>query len=167
MSTAELEALADRYNIGGYADKIGNSDRNVIISQLRQRDRALEPDKPQLHNQTLNVGTMISSNIQQSTGDSNVSIHLNSADVQHLIEKIKDELPSIPTNDHQRSEIDRDLQTIELQLNSVKPRTAIVNEALRSMRSIFEGILAGLVANGMTAHLDRVQTVIHLLSKVV
>jgi len=41
MSTSELEALATKFGIGGYADQRGNVDRAIIIEQLLKRDHRL------------------------------------------------------------------------------------------------------------------------------
>lgn len=41
MSTSELEALATKFDIGGYADQRGNVDRAIIIEQLLKRDHRL------------------------------------------------------------------------------------------------------------------------------
>lgn len=38
MSTPELEALATKFGIGGYADQRGNVDRAIIIEELLKRD---------------------------------------------------------------------------------------------------------------------------------
>lgn len=44
MSTHELEALAAKFGIGGYADQRGNVDRTIIIEQLVKRDEAVGED---------------------------------------------------------------------------------------------------------------------------
>lgn len=44
MSTPELEGLAAKFGIGGYADQHGNVDRSIIIEQLLKRDETLGGD---------------------------------------------------------------------------------------------------------------------------
>jgi hypothetical protein len=41
MSMPELEGLATKFGIGGYADQHGNVDRSIIIEQLSKRDETL------------------------------------------------------------------------------------------------------------------------------
>ena len=51
--------------------------------------------------------------------------------------------------------MDFDIETIDRQLRSATPRPAVVVETLRSMRTVLEGIAAGLVANGLTTQADK------------
>jgi hypothetical protein len=44
MSTPDLERLATKFGIGGYADQHGNVDRSIIIEQLLKRDETLGED---------------------------------------------------------------------------------------------------------------------------
>ena len=66
MPTVELEHLAGRYGIGGYADQMMHVDRNLIIQQLLARDAALKPEKPvPPPSHAIHVGTVTNSVIQQ------------------------------------------------------------------------------------------------------
>jgi len=42
MDTPDLEALAGKFGIGGYGDQLGHISRDIIISGLLERDRAIE-----------------------------------------------------------------------------------------------------------------------------
>ena len=95
MSTPELEALAHRYNIGGYGDTIGHTERSIIISQLQRRDRALKPEKPATQHNTLNVETMIGSVVQQGTTSSTATVTFNPTDAKSVADQIRVALPAL------------------------------------------------------------------------
>jgi hypothetical protein len=67
MSNIELENLAVKHNMGGYADQTMNIDRGIIIQQLLLRDAALQPERPATQSHTINVGAMTDSVIQQDS----------------------------------------------------------------------------------------------------
>jgi hypothetical protein len=73
MTDDQLEALASRYNIGGYGNSMG-IDRNIIISQLHERDRALQPEAPPVQHHTISVGSMTGSVIQQGASRSSATL---------------------------------------------------------------------------------------------
>ncbi len=73
MSTIELEHLAGKYGIGGYADQTLNVDRNIIIQQLLLRDEAIQPEKAAAPAHSINVGTMTNSLIQQHSSGASVT----------------------------------------------------------------------------------------------
>jgi hypothetical protein len=66
MTNDQLEDLAGQYNIGGYGDNVGIN-REMIISHLLARDRALQPGKPLIQHHTVIAGSMNGSIIQQDS----------------------------------------------------------------------------------------------------
>lgn len=145
MSNADLENLAIRYGIGGYADQTLNIDRDIIITQLLKRDRALKPVQASQPANTINVGSM-QGVIQQATHHSHVSAQIQTADVRNLMEQIKAQLDSLPLRSDSKSELVSDIQTVEAQLSAPKPKSAIVTECLRSIQAILEGAAGNVTA---------------------
>jgi len=142
MSNRELEQLAIRYNIGCYADQTMNIDRDIIITQLLKRDRAL---KAPTANATINVGSM-QGVIQQGTHQSYATVHIQTADLRSLVEEIKSQLDSLPLSADSKAELVTDIQTVEVQLSTPKPKAAIIAECLRSMRTILESAAGNVTA---------------------
>jgi hypothetical protein len=73
MSNIELENLAIKHNIGGYADQTMNIDRGIIIQQLLARDAALRPEKPAVPTHSISVSSMNNSVIQQDSVESSAT----------------------------------------------------------------------------------------------
>jgi hypothetical protein len=153
MSDAELESLASKYNIDGYGDQRGGVDRGKIIQELRKRDRALQPERPSPT--SIHVGTMTGSVIQQGVTQSHATVNFQTSDIKNVVEQVKAAMATLPLTADQRHDLALDIQTIEPQLASPRPKTAIVTECLRSMRTILEGIAANAAAAGLIYELAR------------
>jgi hypothetical protein len=164
MSTVDLELLASKYQIGGYAAANGPIDRDLLIKGLLARDRAIRGENPVPH-QTINVGQMHGSSIQQGSPGSTATINFNTPDVQKVIQTIKGGIADIPMSEEAKGDIELDIETVERQLSSPRPRLPIVRESLRSMRAILEGVVAGLMADGLFHHADKVTAWMHDLAK--
>jgi hypothetical protein len=158
MNNVELEALANKYNIGGYADQMGQIDRSIIIRELLKRDKALQPEKPTIQHHSITVGSMNGSVIQQGTSHSQAEVHFQIGDVKNLVEQIKTAMNDLPLSDEAKDELRSDVQTIEPQLSSLRPKLPIVGECLRSMRTILEGATGNATAiflvHEITKYLD-------------
>lgn len=146
MRDIELEELANKYNIGGYADNTGQINRNIIIGELLKRDRALQLDKVPVQSHTINVGSMSGSVIQQGTSHSQANVQFKTEEVTNLVNQIKAALNDLPLSDGAKDELRSDVQTIEPQLSSSRPKLLIVSECLRSMRTILEGAAGDVTA---------------------
>jgi hypothetical protein len=153
MSTAELELLASKYNLGGYADQHFGVDRDIIIQQLLRRDRALQSERAPA--QAIHVGTMTGSVIQQGATQSHATINFQAGDIKNAVERVKAAMATLPLTDDQRHDLVLDIQTIEPQLVSPRPKTAIVTECLRSMRTILEGIAGNAAAAALVYELAK------------
>lgn len=75
-----------------------------------------------------------------------VSIKLDTAAVGAFVEALKVALPQLQLPDEQKNEIQAELGTLESQLKSPKPKTGILSESLRSVRTILEGAGGGVAA---------------------
>jgi len=143
LTNIQLEELATKYNIGGYAYQNGGIDRTVIIRELLRRDRALELTRPSIADHSIHVGgNMTGSVIQHGTNRSHATVNFNAGEVHETVEQIKAALDDLPLSTEARAELESDIQTIEPQLSSSRPKLAIVSECLRSMRTILEELTA-------------------------
>jgi hypothetical protein len=143
LTNIQLEELASKYNIGGYAYQNGGIDRGIIIRELLRRDRALESSKPFIADHSIDVGgNMTGSVIQHGTNRSHATVNFNAGEVRETVEKIKAALADLPLSSDARDELQADIQTIEPQLSSSRPKLAIVGECLHSMRTVLEELTA-------------------------
>jgi hypothetical protein len=65
--------------------------------------------------------------------------------VQQIVAEIKNQAGSIGLNFDQLSALTADLKTIEAQLGSSRPKTAIIRECLRSLKDTLEGSAASAI----------------------
>jgi hypothetical protein len=148
MSTAQLERLAHRFNIEGYGDQHGYVDRDVIISALLKRDKAMQPAKPAVHNFT-NQGTIIGSSVQQGSHESSAVVNFSGQEQRELLQRVWEAIPKLALTPEQTQAITTDLATVELQLNSGNPRKSILDECWSSVRNILEGAAGSVVATAL------------------
>lgn len=153
LTTEQLERLAHDHNIDGYGDARGNVDRGIIISRLRARDRAMKGDAPAVHHHT-HVGSMIGSVLQQGATGSPVTIHMNTADLQDLVDKIRAALPSLQIDAAAKQEADSDLRTIEPQLVSPNPKKTIIGSCLQSLQTIVVGAATTAMTTELAAQIE-------------
>jgi len=100
----------------------------------------------------LHVQNMIGSQIQQGTHHSTQTQTVASSDIEaikNLVEKLKAGLSSIPLNGDQKNEADAEIQTVEAQLKSSKPKINILRESLKTLRNLIEGLAGNALAAGL------------------
>jgi hypothetical protein len=120
-------------------------------------ERALsEPEKPTHYFPAVvnitNVHTMVGSQIQQGTHGSTQSQTVSQNDLQpvrELVAALRQQLASLQLDPEARSEAESELETVEAQLKSSKPKAGILRESLKTLRSIVEGVAATAAANAV------------------
>ncbi len=98
----------------------------------------------------IHVENMSHSRIQQSTSDSNQVFNFsseNKKEIVELISEIKQHIDELNLSLQDKSEAKADVETIETQIASPKPKSAIIRESLLSLKTIFEGIAGNVVAD--------------------
>lgn len=155
MSTEQLEGLASQYSIGGYGDQRGNVDRDIIITALIRRDKAMRPKSGSVHHHLTNYGTIAGSNIQQGSPGANANVTYTIDDHRKMVQQIREAIPELDLSSEQKRTVETDLQTVELQLNSGSPRKAILNECWSSVRNILEGLAGSLIATSLLHELAK------------
>jgi hypothetical protein len=155
MGTEQLTRVADKYNIGGYADQLGNVDRDIIINALLRRDEAMQPKNTPMHHHLANYGTIVGSNIQQGSPGASVTVTNSIEDQHRLVQQIREAIPQLTLSSDQKRTIETDLKTIELQLNSGNARKVILNDCWSSVRNILEGVAGSLIATTLLYELAK------------
>lgn len=103
-----------------------------------------------------NIGRMESSQLQQGTENSNQHAEFkidHAGDLMTFLQLLREKIPDLTLNEDNRTEIDADVKTIEIQLASRRPKKSIIRESLTSIRKILEGAGGGLVAAGLLKYI--------------
>nr|WP_152513146.1 hypothetical protein [Pseudomonas sp. P818] len=104
---------------------------------------------------TNNIGSMQNSQLQQDSPNATQSLTVN-MDLNQLagfIEKLKKQLEGLQLNSTEKEELRAEIATIEHQIASPKPKSVIVRESLKTVRSLLEGITGSVIASGLLAQL--------------
>jgi hypothetical protein len=91
----------------------------------------------------INIGTMNNSSLQQGTSNSSISFVFNeqtSIDLDKIISSLNQIKDSLQISNELKSELISELQTIEIQSKSAKPKNVIINESLKTIRTILESV---------------------------
>lgn len=94
-------------------------------------------------------GDVSGSNLQQASGHASrqyIEADLDVGKIENVVRLIKGSLNNLDVGEEVKSEIGSDLQTIEVQLNSPKPKPPIIKESLKSIRAVLEGAGGGAAA---------------------
>lgn len=160
MSDEALEQLAIKYKMEEYGQSSGKAvNRNAIIKQLQARDRAIREANP-VPNQTITVGTMVHSAIQQGSPGATAKITVNSADLKAILDKLKDVIAQLGLDGADEKEVRSDIAIVELQLASDRPKGVVITECLRSIRTVLEGAVGSVIAGGLVFEIDKVMKVL-------
>lgn len=96
----------------------------------------------------INIHHMQNSQIQQGTVESTQSQHLESEtknDISEFVELMKTKLPDLRLEADDMAEIEADINTVQSQVSSSRPKKSILKECLSSIQRVLEGA-AGSVA---------------------
>lgn len=97
----------------------------------------------------INIHHMEGSQIQQGTVSSSQSgsfITENKNDIETFLNILKNKLPDLNLGVDDKTVINSDIDTVEAQLSSSRPKSSIVKESLKSIQRILEGASGALVA---------------------
>lgn len=100
---------------------------------------------------TNNIGSMTNSQLQQHSSGASQVINqtLDVAELVKLIGILKSSLGNLPIKDSDRNEYVAELKTLESQAASPKPKTLILSESLKSVRTILEGAAGNILASDL------------------
>lgn len=103
-----------------------------------------KPESPTVHfpaNVTnyINIGSMVNSNISQASPNSNVINETGKQDLKEIVIALKTALKQAPSGPD-RDELASEIQTIESQIGSPRPKPVIIRESLASAKRILESM---------------------------
>jgi hypothetical protein len=128
--------------------------RNIIgISHdgIRKIEEALpNPDIPTPPPPTnIIIGQMINSQIQQASPKATQVGTVNEdryEELKEVIQSLKESIDKLDLESQDKSDIQAEIQTIEAQISSSKPKVTIITECLGSIRRILEGVASNTLA---------------------
>lgn len=103
-----------------------------------------------------NIGTMSHSQIQGGTRNSTQALEVSGIDLDEMRSLVKDlhaSLSSLKLKPSEQDELTQEIATIEAQLGSPKPKSAILRESSRSIRNILEGATGSALATEILTRL--------------
>jgi len=116
-------------------------------------ERALiKPDEPTTYFPPVNiihVAQMIGSQIQQGTNQSSQILNYSANDLDAItkfVANLKGQLPELKLDAETQTEVEADVETIETQVKSPRPKHVIIREGLLSLRRILEGATGSAIA---------------------
>jgi len=110
------------------------------------------PDIPTHHFPPINlisIGQMISSQIQQASPEATQVGTINEdryEEFKEVIQSLKESIDKLDLESQDKSDIQAEIQTIEAQMSSSKPKVTIITECLGSIRRILEGATSSMLA---------------------
>ncbi|MGR3309885.1 MAG: hypothetical protein ACUZ77_03840 [Candidatus Brocadiales bacterium] len=134
--------------IGGY----------VAISHegIREVEEALSnPDEPTSHFPPINiiyVGTMTNSQIQLNSPEATQIVTIDGdklEELKDLIQSLRESINQLNLQPQQKSDFQAEIQTIEAQTSSSKPKASSITECLGSIRRILEGATGSVLASDL------------------
>ena len=104
---------------------------------------------------TNNIGSMQNSQLQQdSAGASQTqTIDQSHIEITEFVNELKSSMTDLNLDTSDYAELEAEVLTLENQLASPKPKSVIINESLKSARSILESIASNALTTGLLSQL--------------
>lgn len=128
-------------------------DREYVIAALLRDDRP-KPGPTPTQSTVFNV---YGSNVIHSSPGSSITQtqDFKGEEFKNLINQIKQVMLSEKLPEADRVQIKVDIGTVELQINSPKPNSSIIQSCMHSVRSILENAAGTLIASGIISGINR------------
>lgn len=146
----------------------GNIEIRIRHQGVKEVEQALEnPDKPTDHFlpvksiNIININTMIDSTLQQATHNSIVNNQYDtrkSNDLDQILESLKDVQDTLNLSIEIHKELISEIQTLEIQKQSPKPKAIIINESLKTIRSLLENVLGNAMTPSIISNISHFLT---------
>jgi hypothetical protein len=100
---------------------------------------------------------MHGSTIQQATEHSSAKIDYKSQEttLRDLVRRIRNAIDELKLSPGAQTQLEVDVQTVEVQLSSAHPKAPIVSESLYSIRNILEGTVGSILASGLVFEISK------------
>lgn len=132
---------------------------------VKEVEEALEnPDRPTEHFLPFNIitiGTMTNSTLQQATNNSTINFQFDTRKLNDIdtllvsIDQIKDTL-NLSIDLHQ--ELISEIETLQIQKQSPRPKNTIIAEALKSIKTILENVTGNAMTPVIVEQITRMIT---------
>src|SRR6202040_3800616 len=101
----------------------------------------------------IHIEHMHGSSIQQGSpgATANITFQNNDARLIELLGKIKSSIEQLQLEPDARDELTAEVQTIEAQVASPRPKTSVIAECLHSAKAVIEGAAAKAISSGLVA----------------
>jgi hypothetical protein len=105
----------------------------------------------------IHIEHMHGSSIQQGSPGStaNITFQNNDARLIDVLSNIKSALDQLQLDVSARNELAAEVQTIEAQIASPRPKTSVITECLRSAKTLIEGSAAKAISSGIVAAINK------------
>jgi hypothetical protein len=125
-------------------------DREKIIAQLVQRDKALSVDSAAGINVNI-LGDVHGSTIQTASpsATATTSSTLNPKALFEIISKLKSEKGNLEIPDSSRDQFDSDIEMIESEMRATEPRRSVIMKCLLDLKAILLNVGGGVIANAI------------------
>ena len=138
-----LEITSHGFNVPSYSDaSLYIKHKGVVeVEQALSKPESPTPHFPASVVNNINIETMTNSNISQASSDVNQTITISpetKKELTVLVNTLKEFLAKEDLKQEQKDEMISDISTIESQINSPKPKSAIITASLSSAKNILE-----------------------------
>ncbi len=123
---------------------------------VREIEEALSnPDIPTPHFPPINIisiGQMISSQIQQASPEATQVVTIDEdryEELKEVIQSLKESIDKLDLESQNKSNLQAEIQTIEAQMSSSKPKVTSITECLGSIRRILEGATGSMLVSSL------------------
>lgn len=148
------EGLIESYAIGGAI--------KLTHWGLKEYEQAIyKPEEPTAHFlpvNIINVGTMHNSSLQQGTQHSVIYQQLDTSatkELETLIKAIEEIQKTLDQSTELGQEWTCELETLQSQQRSPKPKSIIIRESLKTIRNLAEGIIGNAMAGPIIEQIGR------------
>lgn len=139
--------------------------KQVLLAKVRKFELAVERAPQTMPGTTFNIikADSIVGGIQQGQGNltQENTVTLSTGEIQSAIDRLRSVLQQTG-QDSLLKEVDDDLQTIEVQLRKETPNVTIIQEAGKSVRTIMEGAVGGMLSQPLAHALANVAVALGL-----
>lgn len=117
------------------------------------------PDRPTQHFlpvNIINVNQMTNSNIQQASPEAKQVVTFDESkyeELKEVIRSLKESIDQLGLEPQQKPEFQADIQMIEAQMASSKPKATIITERLGSIGRILEGATSSVLASSLLSEI--------------
>ena len=157
-----LEITSHGFNVPSYSDaSLYIKHKGVVeVEQALSKPESPTPHFPASVVNNINIETMTNSNISQASSDVNQTVTISpetKKELTVLVNTLKEFLTKEELRQEQKDEMISDISTIESQINSPKPKSAIITASLSSAKSILESVSTiAITAAPLVAHITSI-----------